>query len=343
MSNVFKDRHFQDGAPWLSRLAGEVCILKAEKGSYLACKSGVPHIAGELIEAIRKDLSPSTTCGTFASSKELWFLENMAHRNRKRILARFAQRLGVVIEIEQDVYAHKKTPAHECIMAIEEYGCTHESLRLFENTKTVHHTKGCMPVTPWLGKIPIWLGNWQGVVLLSLRTNVAALGETALMPTINACRYGRGHKEEITTTQPNDIQVLHDYGQVALNMYQKGILTKKDFIGNYCLTATLHPHPLPVVLCPHYNLEWAPLLEPENKLYREGITTTNDAMQSGLIAVHMDDTVFFRIDTGSDGNGTKREFLQWNDSAISSLALCIGTSIDNIAYERLRPISRSFY
>ena len=106
-----QDRQQRDGAVWYPRLSGDVAVVRdARHRTFLLCASGIPHLASELVQALRADLPPETTCGTFAESKEAWFLASVARRNRLHLLARLADELGVDIAREPDPHVHEDWP-----------------------------------------------------------------------------------------------------------------------------------------------------------------------------------------------------------------------------------------
>lgn len=77
---------------------------------YLACRSGLPLFASELVTSWKSDVGAHMSVGDFVESKEMWFLRDMNTRNRQRVLAQAAEALAVRIHTRPDPHAHPSVP-----------------------------------------------------------------------------------------------------------------------------------------------------------------------------------------------------------------------------------------
>lgn len=176
-----QDRQQRDAAVWLPRLCGDVAVVRDDGlGTFLLCRSGIPHLTSELVHALRADLPADTTCETFASSKEVWFLAGVARRNRLHLLARLADELGVDIARQRDTLVHDEWPEDVRDMAVEAHGVVLEDLVVDAARGRVLHCKGCVPLRAGMPAVPVWLGPVQGCVLWEAPPHVRGMPEPLL-------------------------------------------------------------------------------------------------------------------------------------------------------------------
>tara|TARA_B110000444_G_scaffold114227_1_gene107694 strand:+ start:131 stop:1678 length:1548 start_codon:yes stop_codon:yes gene_type:complete len=342
---TFADRSLTDDAPWQARLCGELGIVRGATGSFLVCRGGAPELAAELVDAVRGDLPGDVTCGTFATSKEVWFLEHFARRNRLRLLAQLAAALGVSVMQEHDSLAHTDTVPTERMLAVETYGSTQEELR--EHNGVVELAKGCTRVTPWSGPIPVWLGGWQGVLLWSVPWHATHGADDILVPTLNLYRPPNVQDTSGSRVNADDVRVLVQYGQVQLSPGQEHILGQRDASGNACMSAVLYPHPLPLVLCPVDAPEFCPptlqtlqaLQAPQESPDLPPNTDADAVMASlneGLRAIHMDSEVALQPPAPM---GHVPEGVHFDRLALAGLATATGSQHTDIHHVLLRPLT----
>lgn len=216
----YQDCHYRDGALWAPMLSGGVAVVRdgsAGNEVFLVCWSGVPHFVGEVVHAVRADLDPELPCETFATSKELWFLRELASRNRRHMLAQLANDLGVQVPLERDTMVHDDWPENSRMMAVETYAVLTEDLVFLEHAGVVEHRKGCVPVAPHQAPVPVWLGDAQGLALWSVPEHVALRMAAAPVPALFPCTaipVQSGAGAGAPALRLEDLAHLVDYGQV---------------------------------------------------------------------------------------------------------------------------------
>ena len=170
------DKSFKDACVWDPMLHGSVGLYTQHSADgsslFLICVSDFHQIASEIVRSIKSDLGNSTTVYDFCSSKEMWFLENIAVRNRLRLILRTAEHLGINVPRKADLYAHPKQDnpdlAVQCCgvnldhieSRLDVDHCTHKVVPM------VRHYKDCTDVTQHRGPVPVFLGHDQGFLLL---------------------------------------------------------------------------------------------------------------------------------------------------------------------------------
>lgn len=322
------DRCVVDAGVWHARLSGEVAVLHAPSGSFLVCRSGVPDLATELVESVRRDLPPDTTCETFATSKEVWFLEGLARRNRLRILAQFARALGVAVATTPDALAHPDTPEDERTLAVERYGIAHEMLLHDEARARVVHAKGCVRLTPGLEHVPIWLGGTQGMLLWEQPCRTIPRGDVLLLPTTNLARTAAHAPNSAShhAVSHADVWALEQYGQLRLTAQERRILLHEGERGG--CRAVAFPGALPVVLAPHHPAEF---VAPEK---RDSDGDVAACLASGLRFYELDDRT--AVPCVSDP-APATTLLHWDPSTIETLAFFLDAPQHAARLHHFRP------
>lgn len=226
-----QDRQQRDAAVWLPRLCGDVAVVRDDGlGTFLLCRSGIPHLTSELVHALRADLPADTTCETFASSKEVWFLAGVARRNRLHLLARLADELGVDIARSRDTLVHDEWPEDVRDMAVEAHGVVLEDLVVDAARGRVLHRKGCVPLWAGMPAVPVWLGPVQGCVLWEAPPHVRGTPEPLLpcVPlrkrSVRAAGVAEGTGQARAPLHLRDLKHLVAYEQVVLEDEQVGFV-----------------------------------------------------------------------------------------------------------------------
>jgi len=170
------DKSFKDACVWDPVLHGSVGLYTQHSADgsslFLICVSDFHQIASEIVRSIKSDLGNSTNVYDFCSSKEMWFLENIAVRNRLRLILRTAQHLGINVPRKTDLYAHPKQDNPDLAVQCCGVNLDHIESRLDVDRCThkvvpmVRHYKDCTDVTQHRGPVPVFLGHDQGFLLL---------------------------------------------------------------------------------------------------------------------------------------------------------------------------------
>jgi hypothetical protein len=170
------DCSFRDACVWEPNLHGSIGIYTQGAGDgnnlFLVCISDFDQIASDIVLSMKADLGSSISAADFCSSKEMWFLEHIALRNRLRLILRVAQHLGIKVPQKMDMYAHPQQQnadlAVECCgVNLDHIECQiHADARAHQAVSVVRHYKDCVDVTHRKGPIPVFLGHEQGFLLL---------------------------------------------------------------------------------------------------------------------------------------------------------------------------------
>jgi len=241
------DRSYRDACVWEPILHGSIGIYSQRAGDgnnlFLVCISDFDHIASDIVRSMKADLGSSVNVYDFCSSKEMWFLENIAQRNRLRLILRVATYLGINVPQKTDMYAHpKQTHSNlaveccglnldhiECCLHVD--SCTHNIV-----TK-VRHYKDCVDVTQRRGPIPVFLGKDHGIMILlpdkASHSSFAKYQDTTayvqnknntvhLCPTLNISEHSRLNLHKIRAEQQNMVRMTMD--DLLYDMQVQGLL-----------------------------------------------------------------------------------------------------------------------
>lgn len=169
------DTAVRDSCPWHAQVRNGMLGLFQQKtgpeaGLYLACMSSVPSLGSEIMKAVKSDIQQHCTIGDFATSKEVYFLENLSRRNRQRLLYAAAQALGIKVSTQVDFMAH--TSQRDSLLAVETCGVQLESLYQLESalagaTHRVVHARGCVDLSKNSGPIPFYVGHGLPMLVFS--------------------------------------------------------------------------------------------------------------------------------------------------------------------------------
>lgn len=297
-----QDLALRDGAAWEPRLTGYVALVQQlgakEPSFYLACRSSLPELAGPLVMALKNDLCADASACEYADSKECWFLRQINHRNRCRLLARAAEALGLPVDTVRDplapVGAAGWCVAHADFEVLLEdlYTCNvHEpelndaaplgAVRLAPGAERVaRHVRGCVDAHACFGPLVLEIGGAQGFAVFTpepaatLRLHqceAPALREHAsrelmLFPAVNV---RAASAADVQTVESETCMLpalrIHDilYGvqqlHTRLPARVRALLEACDRHGEPLVFGKQYPNGLPVVLLPCHPLSYMPV------------------------------------------------------------------------------------
>jgi hypothetical protein len=186
---LLADCALRDGAAWEPRLTGYVTLVQqlgaTEPTFYLACRSGLPELAGPLVMALKNDLCADASACEYADSKECWFLRQVNHRNRCRLLARAAEALGLQVDTERDRLAPAEGAGWRVARADFEvlledlYTCDVRAPELNDaaplgaarpapgTERVARHLRGCVDAHASFGPLVLEIGGAQGFAVFT--------------------------------------------------------------------------------------------------------------------------------------------------------------------------------
>lgn len=242
-------------------------------GFFLACVSSVPSLGSELMRAVKSDITGECTAGDFTDSKEIWFLENLARRNRLRCLAKAADLLQLKVFRQGDVLAHPSQAREQLV--VEAVGVVYENLYVDEvaHEASVIHAKGCLDASHGVGPIPLWLGPGHDIMVLHADSALRSLsgsendycvfahrspGERLrAFPAVNLREESLANTERIeqeTASLPrlNVGDIMHNMHtqQVAVTDEAARVMNIIDNFGGHVFHGLRYEEPLPLLLCP---------------------------------------------------------------------------------------------
>jgi len=277
------DCSFRDACVWEPNLHGSIGIYTQGAGDgnnlFLVCISDFDQIASDIVLSMKADLGTSTSASDFCTSKEMWFLERIALRNRLRLILRVAQHLGIKVPQKIDMYAHPQQQngdlAVECCgVNLDHIECQiRADARTHQTVSVVRHYKDCVDVTHRKGPIPVFLGDEQGfLLLLPERANYASFANyndttpyvqnktgqcVHLCPTHNISEQNRLNLQKIQTEQQNIVHIaiddlLYDCQLQGLHIppHIHELLTSKDEHGGFLFYGVHHGTNTPRVIYP---------------------------------------------------------------------------------------------
>ena len=295
------DLALRDSAAWEPRLTGYVALVQqlgaTEPSFYLACRSSLPELAGPLVMALKNDLCVDASASEYADSKECWFLRQINHRNRCRLLARAAEALGLQIDAVRDRLApvdggdwSVAQPDFEVLLE-DLYTCDVRAPELNDagplgaarqaqrSERVVRHVRGCVDAHACFGPLVLEIGGAQGFAVFTrepaatLRLHQCegpalrehASRELMLFPAVNvraACA-ADVHAVEAETGMLPALRI-HDilYGVQQLHTRLPArvcaLLEACDRHGEPVVFGKQYPNGLPTVLLPCHPLAYIP-------------------------------------------------------------------------------------
>jgi len=296
------DCGLRDGAAWEPRLTGYVALVQhlgaTEPAFYLACRSSLPELAGPLVMALKNDLCAEASACEYADSKECWFLRQMNHRNRCRLLARAAEALGLELHLEFDRLAPASDAGWRVARADFEvlledlYTCDVRAPELNDaaplgaarpaprTERVARHLRGCVDAHASFGPLVLEIGGAQGFAVFTsepaatLRLHEcegAALREHAsrelmLFPATNvraACAADVQAAESETAMLPalRIHDILYGVQQLSTRLPARvsALLQACDRHGEPLVFGKQYPNGLPTVLLPCHQLAYMPV------------------------------------------------------------------------------------
>lgn len=296
------DCALRDGAAWEPRLTGYVALVQqlgaTEPAFYLACRSGLPELAGPLVMALKNDLCADASACEYADSKECWFLRQMNHRNRCRLLARAAEALGLQVHTEHDRLA----PAGDAgwrvaradfeVLLEDLYTCDVRAPELNDaaplgaarpaprTERVARHLRGCVDAHASFGPLVLEIGGAQGFAVFTpepaatLRLHECegpalpehASRELMLFPAVNvraACAGDVQAVEAETGMLPalRIHDILYGVQQLSTRLPARvcALLEACDRHGEPLVYGKQYPNGLPTVLLPCHPLAYMPV------------------------------------------------------------------------------------
>ena len=255
------DCSFRDACVWEPNLHGSIGIYTQGAGDgnnlFVVCISDFDQIASDIVLSMKADLGSSISAADFCTSKEMWFLEHIALRNRLRLILRVAQHLCIKVPQKMDMYAHPQQQnadlAVECCgVNLDHIECQiHADARTHQAISVVRHYKDCVDVMHQKGPIPVFLGHEQGFLLLlperASYASFAIYNDTApyvqnktgecvhLCPTHNINEQNRLNLQKIRTEQQSIVHItigdlLYDCHLQGLHILQHtvGLRSRRD-------------------------------------------------------------------------------------------------------------------
>jgi len=277
------DLSFKDACIWDPVLHGSIGLYTQRAGDgnnvFLVCVSDFDQIASDIVRSMKADLGNAVSAYDFCNSKEMWFIEKIALRNRLRLLLLTAQHLGIPVPQKHDLYAHPKQAnsdlAVECCgvnldhieCVLQQHALTHRS------TPVVRHYKDCIDIYHRNGPVPVFLGDDMGfMLLLSDKFSHASFSlyndplpfvqnkssqQIQLCPTHNIFEQNYASVQKIRSEHQNIIHVkiedfLYDMQQQGIHVLPSvhDLLTATDDLGNCLFYGVQHGVGTPMVVYP---------------------------------------------------------------------------------------------
>jgi len=277
------DLSFKDACIWDPILHGSIGLYTQRAGDgnsvFLVCVSDFDQIASDIVRSMKADLGNTVNAYDFCNSKEMWFIEKIALRNRLRLLLQTAQHLGIRVPQKYDLYAHPKQANSDlavecCGVNLDHIECVLQQRALtHKSTPVVRHYKDCIDICHRKGPVPVFLGDDLGfMLLLSDKFSQASFslyndplpfvqnknGQLIqLCPTHNIFEQNYTSVQKIRSEHHNIIHVKID--DFLYDMQQQGIrvvpcvydlLTATDEFGNCLFYGVQHGVGTPTVVYP---------------------------------------------------------------------------------------------
>ena len=217
------DESYKDACAWDPVLNGSIGLYTQKCGDlsafFFVCDSDFTHVASDVVRSMKSDLGNSISAFYFCDSKEMWFLEKIALRNRLRLIQQAAAFLGIKVPEQHDLHANSTQHSQRlavslCSSQIEHIECTsHVDAHDNMPERRVRHYRACTNVKHQTGCFPIFLGDLLGFLLVFPEkinyqsfaiysdtmpfTNNYIPGGVYLWPTINVSKQSRANIDKI--------------------------------------------------------------------------------------------------------------------------------------------------
>ena len=292
------DNAIRDGCSWEPALKNGMLGLFQQNdsegvGFYLVCTCGIPSLASEVFNALKSDVSEHCSVANFIDSKELFCIQNLAQRNRLRLIYKAAEALKLRIKSTVDIMAHEDDPTQQ--IAVQTCGVSHEYLNLMARNvsnesqqSVVTHAKGCLDLKTHRGPIPIWIGKGHEVLVMVPRCMSTQLGT----PETDSCQYEQGtdiyqdmpfptlniyedNMGNIMTIEAEKRRVgklhVHDIAHNIMTQstpanlqHALSILNMQDENHKFIFQGCLYEEPLPLLLYPQITTKFKPISTKRN-------------------------------------------------------------------------------
>jgi len=302
------DLSFKDACIWDPILHGSIGLYTQRAGDgnnvFLVCVSDFDQIASDIVRSMKADLGNTTNTYDFCDSKEMWFIQKIAQRNRLRLILQTAQHLEICVPYTTDLYAHPKQDKPDlaiecCGVNLDHIECTLEQDSLtHRSTPLVRHYKDCINIYGQNGPVPVLLGDTMGFMLLLpdkfSHASFSNYNDTPpfvqnrtgqhiqLCPTYNIFEQNYTSVQKIYTEQQNIVHVtihdfLYDMQQQGVNIlpHVRDLLTMTDEYANFIFYGVQHGIGAPTVLYPRMS----PSFSPAHKDTLQLSTNTNTDIQ----------------------------------------------------------------
>ena len=277
------DESFKDACGWDAVLNGSMGLYTQRCGDvsafFLVCDSDFTHIASDIVRSMKSDLGNSISAFDFCDSKEMWFLEKIALRNRLRLIQQAAAHLGISIAEQPDLYAHTTQSSQLiavplCTSHVDHIECA-EHVEAHDNAPEtrVRHYRACTDVKGQKGCFPISLGDTLGYMLVFPEkisyqsfaihndtmpfTNNYIPGGMHLWPTINISEQSRAnldqiHAEQSTIVHKTISDIVYDMRQsnATIPPYMLELLTSTDEYANHIFYGVQYSQTSPIIIYP---------------------------------------------------------------------------------------------
>ena len=274
---------------------------------FFVCDSDFTHIASDIVRSMKSDLGNSISAFDFCDSKEMWFLEKIALRNRLRLIQQTAAHLGIGIAEQPDLYAHTTQSSQLiavplCSSHVDHIECAeHVDARDNAPETRVRHYRACIDVKTQKGCFPMSLGETLGYMLVFPEkinyqsfaihndtmpfTNNYIAGGTHLWPTINISEQSRAnldkiHAEQSTIVHMTIDDIIYDMRQsnVTIPSYMLELLTSTDEYANHIFYGVQYSQTSPIIIYPKLRPTFV------NSTHRTPLVTSAAAPDRGTAA-----------------------------------------------------------
>jgi hypothetical protein len=277
------DESYVDACAWDPFLNGSIGLYTQKcgdvNGFFLICVSDFTHIGSHIMRSMKSDLGNSISVFDFCDSKEMWFLESIALRNRQRLILQAATCMGISVAQKIDLSAHSMQEDPNLAVEICSSLLDHIECKVHVNAKTnlpetrVRHYRACTDVKYQKGPFPISLGDVLGFILIFPEkinylsfsnfcdtmpfTNNHTCALTHLWPTTNVTEQCRANIDKISAAQHSIVHmtiddIIHDmqYRNISIPSHIMEFLTSMDEYSSYIFYGVKYAPGIPIVIYP---------------------------------------------------------------------------------------------
>ena len=283
VDNLDVDESYVDACAWDPFLNGSIGLYTQKCGDvnafFLICVSDFTHIGSDIMRSMKSDLGNSISVFDFCDSKEMWFLESIALRNRQRLILQVATCMGISVAQKIDLSAHRTQKDPNLAVEICSGLLDHIECKVHVDANTnipetrVRHYRACTDVKYQKGPFPISLGDILGFTLifpgkinyLSFSnfcdtmpfTNNHTCALTHLWPTTNVTEQCRTNIDKISAEQHSIVHMTIDdiiydmqYRNISIPSHILVFLTPMDEYSSYIFYGVKYAPGIPIVIYP---------------------------------------------------------------------------------------------